>query len=47
MNINKCKFHVQEIIFLELLIFIEELKMNSRKIQAVVKWFILNNLTQI
>jgi len=47
MNINKCKFHVQEIIFLELLIFIEELKMNSWKIQAVVKWFILNNLTQI
>ncbi len=47
MNINKCKFHVQKIIFLELLIFIEELKMNSRKIQAVVKWFILNNLTQI
>ncbi len=47
MNINKCEFHVQEIIFLELLIFIEELKMNSRKIQAVVKWSILNNLTQI
>ncbi len=47
MNINKCKFHVQEIIFLELLIFIEELKMNSRKIQAVVKWSILNNLIQI
>ncbi len=47
MNINKCKFHVQEIIFLELLIFIEELKINSRKIQAVVKWSILNNLTQI
>ncbi len=47
MNINKCKFHVQEIIFLELLIFIKELKMNSWKIQAVVKWFTLNNLTQI
>ncbi len=47
MNINKCKFHVQEIIFLELLIFIEELKMNSRKIQAVVKWSTFNNLTQI
>jgi len=47
MNINKCKFHVQEIIFLKLLIFIEELKINSRKIQAVVKWFTLNNLTQI
>jgi len=47
MNINKCKFHVQEIIFLELLIFIEKLKMNSRKIQAVVKWSTLNNLTQM
>ncbi len=35
-NIDKCKFHVQKIIFLELLISIEELKMNSRKMQAVV-----------
>ncbi len=46
-DINKCKFHVQKIIFLELLMSIERLKMNSRKIQAVVNWFILNNLTQI
>ncbi len=46
-NINKCKFHVQKIIFLKLLIFIEELKMNSWKIQVVVKWFTFNNLTQI
>ncbi len=44
-NINKCKFHVQKTIFLELLISIEELKMNSRKMQAVVDWFTLNNLT--
>jgi len=29
MNINKCEFHVQEISFLELLLFIEKLKMNS------------------
>ena len=36
MNINKCKFHVQKIIFLELLILIEKLKMNSRKMQAVI-----------
>jgi hypothetical protein len=46
-NINKCEFHVQKTIFLELLISIEELKMNSRKIQAVVEWFTLNNLTQM
>ncbi len=46
-NINKCKFHVQKTIFLELLISIEELKMNSRKMQAVVDWSTLNNLTQM
>ncbi len=47
MNINKCKFHVQEISFLELLLFIERLKMNSWKIQAVVEWFTSTNLTQM
>ena len=31
-NINKCKFHVQKIIFLRLLIFNKRLKMNSWKI---------------
>jgi len=34
-DINKCEFHVQKTIFLELLISIKELKMNSRKMQAV------------
>ncbi len=38
---------MQKIIFLELLIFIKELKMNSWKIQVIMKWFTLNNLTQI
>ncbi len=46
-NIDKCEFHVQKTIFLELLMSIERLKMNSRKVQAVVNWSILNNLTQI
>ncbi len=46
-NINKCKFHVQKIIFLKLLMSIEELKMNSRKMQAVVDWSTFNNLTQM
>ncbi len=46
-DINKCEFHVQKIIFLELLMSIEELKMNSRKMQAVVDWSTLNNLTQM
>ncbi len=46
-DINKCEFHVQKIIFLKLLMSIEKLKMNSRKIQAVVDWSTLNNLTQM
>ncbi len=46
-DINKCEFHVQKIIFLELLMSIEKLKMNSRKMQAVVDWSTLNNLTQM
>ncbi len=46
-DINKCEFHVQKTIFLELLISIEELKMNSWKMQAVVDWSTLNNLTQM
>ncbi len=46
-DINKCKFHVQKIIFLKLLMSIEQLKMNSRKMQAVVDWSTLNNLTQM
>ncbi len=37
MNINKCEFHVQKIFFLKLLLFIEGLKMNLRKVQAVVE----------
>ncbi len=47
MNINKCKFHVQKIFFLRLLLFIKELKMNFRKVQAVVKWSTFTNLTQM
>ncbi len=46
-NINKCKFHVQKIIFLKLLMLIEKLKMNSRKMQAVIDWSTLNNFTQM
>jgi len=47
MNINKCKFHVQKIFFLKLLLFIKELKMNFRKVQAVVEWFTFTNLIQM
>ena len=36
MNILKCKFHIQKTKFLNLLMFIDELRMNSIKIQIVI-----------
>ena len=36
MNIFKCEFHIQKTKFLDLLIFIDELRMNSAKIQIVI-----------
>jgi len=35
-NIIKCKFHVTQILYLELIIIIEEIKMNSFKINIIV-----------
>ncbi len=46
-DIDKCKFHVQKIIFLKLLMSIKRLKINSQKMQAVIDWSTLNNLTQM
>jgi len=36
MNIIKCKFHVTQVSYLELIIIIEEIKMNSFKINIIV-----------
>ncbi len=37
-NINKCKFKIQKISFLELLIFINDLQMNSWKVNMIWDW---------
>jgi len=34
-NIDKCEFKIQKISFLELLIFINDLQMNSRKVDVI------------
>ncbi len=47
MNIIKCKFHVTQVSYLELIIIIKEIKMNSSKINIIVNWFILINVKDV
>ncbi len=47
MNIIKYKFHVIQVLYLELIIIIEEIKMNSSKINIIVNWLILINIKDI
>ncbi len=46
-NIIKCKFHIIQVLYLELIIIIKEVKMNSSKINIIVNWFILINVKDI
>ena len=43
-DIQKYKFYVQKIKFLKLILTIEELEVNSKKIEAIKNWPTLNNL---
>jgi len=47
MNIIKCKFHVTQVLYLELIIIIKEIKMNSSKIDIIVNWLILINVKDV
>jgi len=46
-NIDKCKFKIQEISFLELLIFINDLRMNSWKVNMIRSWKVSRLLTHV
>jgi len=46
-NIIKCKFHVTQVLYLELIIIIEEIKINSFKINIIVNWLILINIKDV
>ena len=35
-DIKKCKFHATEIMYLDLIVFCDDIKMNSVKIEAIV-----------
>ena len=46
-NIDKCEFKIQKISFLKLLIFINDLQMNSRKVNVIRSWKVLWSLTHV
>ncbi len=46
-NIDKCKFKIQKILFLKLLIFINDLRMNSRKVDVIRSWKVSQSLTHV
>ena len=46
-DIIKCVFHIKKISYLELIIIIKEIKMNSVKVSIIVKWLTLMNIKDI
>ncbi len=46
-NIDKCKFKIQKISFLKLLIFINDLRINSWKVDVIRNWEVLWSLTHV
>ncbi len=46
-NIDKCKFEIQKILFLKLLIFINNLWMNFQKVDVIWSWEVSRSLTYV
>ncbi len=46
-DIDKCEFKIQKISFLELLIFINDLRMNSWKVDVIWSWKVSRSLTHV
>ena len=46
-NIKKCEFDVEAIVFLNVIISKSDLRMNSKKIKIIVNWIILINLKKV
>ena len=47
MNIWKCEFNVEEIIFLEVIVSEQDLRMNFIKVKVIVNWTTLINLKEV
>ncbi len=46
-DIDKCEFKIQKISFLELLMFINDLRMNFRKVDVIRNWEVSQSLTHV
>ena len=46
-DIIKCAFYIKKIPYLELIIIIKEVKMNSAKVSIITEWLILVNIKNI
>ncbi len=46
-DIRKCKFNVKETVFLEVIVFKQDLCINSIKVKAIVNWATFTNLKEI
>ena len=47
MNIKKCEFDVEEIVFLNVIISESDLRMNSKKMKIIINWIISINLKKV
>ncbi len=47
MNIWKCEFNLEEIVFLEVIVFKQSLRMNSVKMKVIVNWTTSINLKEV
>ncbi len=46
-DIQKCEFNVEEIVFLKIIVFKQDLCMNSIKVKAIINWVTFTNLKEI
>ncbi len=46
-NVNKCEFHITETKFLKMIVERDEIKMNSEKVKAIMKWKKLTHLKKV
>ena len=47
MNIRKCEFNVEKIVFLEVIVFKQSLRINSVKMKVIVNWTTSINLKEV